>query len=471
MRFVIVEDEIRIREGIRKLLSKISSENEVVGEAEDGIEGLKLIQKERPDVIITDVRMPGMDGLQMLSKLYREGCSAKAIVLSAYSEFEYARQAVHLGVTEYILKPVVMADFLAAVEHVGKDLEKEKMMEASRLVGSLEQVVKSVLMGDLPVDGNIESYLENEFGIGKNMPMALLAAYFEKWEERKPEKYVRRLRMILAEKPEIKYCIQKDERQKEIRLFLYGYEEQHHVKRWIQGHFFKKDGSMEGIALGWTEMQSIRTLKEAYEELERYMEWNILLGEGIIISYPEIQQVQTALCVYPLDIEKKMKIAVCGGERDKIVKCADQFYEYFLDRQMYDPKKVKECYVRFLWAVVHFAQNTGILHLEEPEQRRMLERIAQAKTRQGLKETIERLLSQIKKTERTIDNLLVKRAVAMIQEFYCFGITLDEIAAKLGITPEYLGMQFHQEMGVNFSAYVRTMRINKAKDPYTVEAL
>ena len=170
------------------------------------------------------------------------------------------------------------------------------------------------------------------------------------------------------------------------------------------------------------------------------------------------------MCVYPLDIEKKMKIAVCGGERDKIVKCADQFYEYFLDRQMYDPKKVKECYVRFLWAVVHFAQNTGILHLEEPEQRRMLERIAQAKTRQGLKETIERLLSQIKKTERTIDNLLVKRAVAMIQEFYCFGITLDEIAAKLGITPEYLGMQFHQEMGVNFSAYVRTMRINKAKE-------
>ena len=98
MKFLIVEDEIRIREGIRRLLPKLDAENEIAAEAENGEQGLALIQRVQPDVIITDVRMPVMDGLSMLEEAYREGCAAKAIVLSAYSEFEYARSALRLGV-------------------------------------------------------------------------------------------------------------------------------------------------------------------------------------------------------------------------------------------------------------------------------------------------------------------------------------------------------------------------------------
>ena len=63
-----------------------------------------------------------------------------------------------------------------------------------------------------------------------------------------------------------------------------------------------------------------------------------------------------------------------------------------------------------------------------------------------------------------IGNLVVKRAVGMVREYYMKGITLDEIAQRLGITPEYLGTQFHQEMKVNFSTYIKTFRINKAKE-------
>lgn len=130
MKFVIVEDEIRIREGILRLLPKLDKENEIVGEAENGLEGLEIIRKEKPDVIITDIRMPLMDGLDMLEKLHEEGCDAKAIVLSAYSEFEYARQAIRLGVTEYLLKPIVIGDFSDAVERVKKRMGKGQKKEA-----------------------------------------------------------------------------------------------------------------------------------------------------------------------------------------------------------------------------------------------------------------------------------------------------------------------------------------------------
>ena len=126
MRVVIVEDEIRIREGIVKLLSKTNDEFELVGEADNGKDGLQLLRDLRPDIVITDIKMPQMDGLSMLEQMFEQGINAKVIVLSAYSEFEYARKAMKLGVTEYLLKPITYHDFMQALENVKHQVEKEK---------------------------------------------------------------------------------------------------------------------------------------------------------------------------------------------------------------------------------------------------------------------------------------------------------------------------------------------------------
>ena len=200
MRFVVVEDEIRIREGLRKLLMKLNPENRIVGEAQNGEEGLELIRREKPDVIITDVRMPYMDGLKMLEQLYAQGCSAKTIVLSAYSEFEYARTAMRMGVTEYLLKPIAIADLSEAIERIKNELEKDKMRKPGS-IGSLEQVLKGILNGDLAPEDDVSAYLEREFGMQKQMPLVLFVAYFEEWSERKCAEFIRRLKQILAEKP------------------------------------------------------------------------------------------------------------------------------------------------------------------------------------------------------------------------------------------------------------------------------
>ena len=83
MKVLIVEDEIRIREGIGKLLSRINGSYEVIGEAGNGKEGLALLLEQKPDIVITDIRMPDMDGLEMLERMVKAGLHTKAIVLSA----------------------------------------------------------------------------------------------------------------------------------------------------------------------------------------------------------------------------------------------------------------------------------------------------------------------------------------------------------------------------------------------------
>lgn len=140
MRVVIVEDEIRIREGIEGLLEMMGGDYEFAGSAENGRTGLELIQKEQPDIVITDIRMPDMSGLEMLEEMKNQGISAKTIVLSAYSEFEYARQAMRHGVTEYLLKPVSVDEFSKAMEAMRIRIEKERSVQPEAL-GTLEQII------------------------------------------------------------------------------------------------------------------------------------------------------------------------------------------------------------------------------------------------------------------------------------------------------------------------------------------
>ena len=463
MRFVIVEDEIWIREGIRKLLPKLDEENVIVGEAENGVEGVEVVRKENPDVIITDVRMPVMDGLEMLEEIYAEGCKAKSIVLSAYSEFEYARSALRLGVTEYLLKPIVMADFSEAVERVKFELEKERKRHPKQ-IGSLDQVMKNILAGDFLPEEEVTEYLIKEFGLDGQLSLALFVSYFEEWSDKKCDRFIRKIKMIFSEKPSISYCVIEDEKQKEIIIIIYNYAKNQNIKRWIQGHFLQKSNDLDGVAMGWAESPNIFNLKDNYEEVEQYLEWNILLGSEVIISCPEIQRVQTSLCVYPLDIENQMKTAVCSNDPQKIKKSVEQFQKYFQNGKIYEPKSIKECYVRFFWAMINFSKEIGNFNFEHFEQRELLDRITHTKTREGMKRITIELVERLQRTEEQIENLNVKRAVAMIHEFYRTGITLDESAAKRGITPEYLGTQFHQVLGVNFSAYLKQFRLNKAKE-------
>ena len=102
MRIVVVEDEAPIREGMAKILAAISPQYELVGTASDGMSGYELIREVKPDLVIMDIRMPKMNGLEMLEHLREAGCQCRFVILSAYSEFGYARRAIDSGIVRYL---------------------------------------------------------------------------------------------------------------------------------------------------------------------------------------------------------------------------------------------------------------------------------------------------------------------------------------------------------------------------------
>ena len=105
LKVLIVEDEEMIRRGIVLTVDWAALGCVVVGQAANGLEGLEAARRLKPSLIITDVKMPQMDGLEMLRQLREEGCTAHVIVLTAYDDFPYVQSALRLGAVDYLLKP------------------------------------------------------------------------------------------------------------------------------------------------------------------------------------------------------------------------------------------------------------------------------------------------------------------------------------------------------------------------------
>jgi len=113
---VIIEDSKILRQGMILTFDWAAQNCSIVGEADNGEDGLALIRKVKPDIVITDIRMPGVDGLSMIETLRTEGNQVVCIVISAYDEFEYAQRAMQLGVQEFLVKPFENAELYTVIE-------------------------------------------------------------------------------------------------------------------------------------------------------------------------------------------------------------------------------------------------------------------------------------------------------------------------------------------------------------------
>ncbi|MFC7681433.1 response regulator [Paenibacillus sp. GCM10028914] len=126
-RLMIIDDEYMIHLSLRKLVETSGLEIEVTAEAEDGQEALELLESSSPDIIVTDIRMPEMDGLSFIHAAQQRKQGLRFIILSGYSHFEYAQQAIQYGVSHFLLKPVDPELFLQSLSLVYNELNNKEV--------------------------------------------------------------------------------------------------------------------------------------------------------------------------------------------------------------------------------------------------------------------------------------------------------------------------------------------------------
>lgn len=129
---VIVEDEYMIRCSLTKIIENNSEHFKVIGEAEDGREGLTLLEDLWPDLLITDVCMPVMDGLELIQAARERNKAMESIIISGYDEFSYAQKAVQFGVHDYLLKPIRPQNLQKALDRVFEKMDRKKQRWAKQ---------------------------------------------------------------------------------------------------------------------------------------------------------------------------------------------------------------------------------------------------------------------------------------------------------------------------------------------------
>lgn len=463
MRIVIVEDEAPIREGLGKILKKINPGYELAGAAVDGIAGLKLVEQELPDLLIMDIRMPDMDGLTMLRKLRNENVDCKVIVLTAYSDFDYAKQAIELGIEYYLLKPIKIQELKHALKQVEDSLAEQRQIDQ---VMNLDHIFRSGIMDQLEINGQMDQLIYEKYGFYSADPLFLFVIRLGNAYEEYLGMLAELLKDIGNHSSYFSCHVIENESRQAVTVVVYHTREEKRAEL----YFAKSVVPMlmanlgdKGI-YGWIKSDGILGIGEAYRQIWIQMEWNLSGMEKGMICKENTDGILTYPYKYPMDIETQVKNALMRHDKKEFERCLREFVR-ISRAELYHPMEIKEGCIRFTWAVLNTAKEfagTG----EELSVQKILQMVMDAVSWEEIMEALwqvfEQMIPQDSQDGPPV-GIMVQRTQNMIQEYYNQGISLEMIARKLNVSEEYLSSQFKKETGSSFTETLRRYKIDKVK--------
>lgn len=489
MKVFLVEDEFIIREGIKNNIDWESNGYTFCGEAGDGELALPLISKEQPDIVITDIKMPFMDGLE-LSRLIKEKYpKIEIIILSGYDEFEYAKQGIRIGVAQYLLKPISGVDLLKAVNEVRdrlQDKQKERALyeryrretEENRLNDKIE------FFNDL-VNGN--DSLSEMMTRAKALDIDITAVWYNvvlfkarsmnhEIEEYSGsvEKVYEKLDSIiegrkilsfdrgLEGKALIYMADTLEELEKEENEVMSGLED--YMSTYSQIMYFGGVGSP---------VNRLREISASFDSAARAFAHRYLVEKNRIISCEDIKSLAKA-ADYNFSLSSVDPKQIDNGKIVSFLKTGDaQETKYFIEEYFNElgnaaKSQIFRQYIvmNIYFAVSEFMNSIGA----DKDQVDEISTVENQTT--NLTDTITYLTKLMMKAISLRDlkasdkaGSLVDTVKEIVKDNYSDSeLSLGMIASKVNFSPNHLSMLFSHETGQTLIKYLTDYRLNKAKE-------
>ncbi len=466
MRIVIVDDEYIIRQEMCEAIEQISSSYEIVGVAENGQEGLNLIRSSKPDLVITDLHMPMMDGFTMLSFVRAEHIDCKIIVLSNHADFGLARRAMALGAYDYLCKIDVgentVEEFAPILSEIQKEIQREKTRE--KFLG-LDHIFLNVLTGLLEVDKSMAKYLREYYGISEATSLALYKVTMKDNYGTYGDMAYRMLRDVANHQKRAKSCVLSLPGIKTILTVCYDVQDPDGVYEHFRGTVTPMlSNEVKGqLICSFGECVGLGEAKNTMLQMIKAEDWKLLLGRGHMISERELKGMTHTSMKYPYYLGEEIKHAIMS--RDKILYAKGlRKYRHYCVENRYCPGDIKEVMIRCFFNVMRLATVSGQIE-ELPPIRHWIRQIEQALSWTEIRDSFLAFFDYIQKPREKEDeySTLVQSALAMIKEYFNQGISLGEIAQELNVTEAYLSTQLKKETGQYFTEIVKNYRIPMAK--------
>jgi two-component system response regulator YesN len=493
----LVEDEYVVREGIKNMNWE-EYDLEFCGEASDGELAFPLIKKERPDIVITDIRMPFMDGLELSRLIKKELPQTRIIILSGHEEFEYAKSAIQIGVEEYLLKPIDSEQLLRAVKKVADKIEEERTQidpfpsDSAEGAERLEMAKRELFGALIAGEASMTELLEK----GKELELELTASCYQilllKIQRGHGDDYSRRIveimERIYAYTSGHRDHIICFDRAPEGKIFLFVEEDSERLHRQMDGmmvFFLTMMKEYEGVTyfggIG-SEVYRLRELSRAYETACHAFAYRFLIDDSMVVVYEDIKNHMTSgrhaggeygmgeINFANLD-KTKIEDFLRGGERSEIPFFVEEYIQ-----NVGEAGKNSMIFRQYIVMDMYIAANHFLEELDGEEEIPRKEPFESP-------EQMEQILRELETTEVYIIQLfqevmevrdrhtkehnsdMVELAKKYIQEHYNEDeLSLNLVASKVNVSPNHLSAMFSQKTGNTFIRYLTDVRIGKARE-------
>ena len=490
IKIFLVEDEVIIRDGIKNSIDWKKEGYEFVGEAGDGELAYPLILKEKPDILLTDIKMPFMDGLELSAAVKKELPDIKIIVLSGYNDFEFAKKGIEIGITNYLLKPISSGELLKAVGEVAVKIEKER--EERELLNKYEEDLQGNIVYEkqkfLTKILTENMSMTNILDEGRKLGMDLSAGMYDfilfklvnygvpELQEQLVSAYME-VRSCM-EKLKGVYCFQRDVKG---LAFLLMAEDEQALGELVEKCKTELDNALEsfpeveyfgGIGTG---VSRLRELRASFREAERAFAGRFVSETNQILTWEELHgrnsdEPEVKGLGAMQENRKLIGKFLRNGTLEEAESFVRTYFEEILGENVRSMMMRQYVMMDIYISVASFGQEIGIKEEDlESECGDVREASGHIHSVEEMLSYIDKLISGILKLrDETSGNRykdIIEAAESYMRSHYMSDeISLGSVASSVGMSSSYFSSIFSQETGRTFVEYLTDIRMDKAKE-------
>lgn len=482
----LVDDEIELVEGLKELIDWNSYDIQICGDADNGVSALEQILKIKPDIIIMDIKMPKMNGIELLENIFSKGLNSKCIILSGYDDFAYAKKAISLSACNYLLKPCRPSEILDSVLDAKNKLIEERLKDEllKKYEGNLNEylpIIKKNILQELILkpyartkgsEENIALYnLKYENLLIFIISIDHSTLIYDLFSDSDMEFIKSSIKAIASEALNTVEYMDYFEEDDDIIVFLSFNNETaksdtiilslENIRNSIKAFL----GFSVTLALGKA-VNKLEDINSSYLNAKAALEFKFFLGDNNIIHSDYINGYKVVNNPYPIDEELKLINYLRTGAIEEIRPTLNNLYDKLCNGGMPTKKNIQGATLSLLGSINKFCIDNDIDINALSKLSSPFDVVLQCETIDELKNQLELIISNIfaKTNPLNKNNSLIKLAINFITANYSKDITLESIAREIHLTPGYISQLFKQETGINFLEFLHKYRVEKSKE-------
>jgi two-component system, response regulator YesN len=444
LKAVVFDDEYIVLQGF-KMIDWSKFGIEIVATATNGIEALEVFEEYVPDIVFSDIRMPGLDGLHVIEKILEYNEETLCIVFSGFNEFEYVKRAIKLGVTDYLEKPITIDMIEETVKRIIDKIDKQKLQSQWEL--NKEDLVEKATLDLLLFGEKAEPKWRDCFGELAEQVICVTV-------------------LALTEKPlhidkHSSYQVVSLHNGEEYLLVVFHFDDE--ITEFFQDIEDWSEQSKVYIGAGRTYI-SIVDIEKSYKEAKQALRYGTFLDE-VWTSFDDI----VGDMPLPSNLSKQEEnilFYLRTGDQEGLATHLNQFIDQLKSERLH-PEILEREILKLVYLGLEVTRGIEKDHDKLNDYFPHVE-IRRLSTKEDmfswLKQQMEFMLNWSIDVRQLTKHNSVSKACAYMNENYGKDLTLQEVSDYVGMNPTYFSLLFKEEMDQSYIKYLTSLRMERAKD-------